>query len=549
MNTQIQTFDNDLTASGIVTGFTTFTPTRSLNTQGEFTIAINYNNINAKYLEEDKIIYVNNTDNRGNKLVYYGYIDYMEVKQATNKAGEMLIVKGVELKDRLDRLIYPASGQATDSYTNEYLETVVKSLIQKNASGTAILSGVATASSDRQIPSLEVTADSNIGTQIDYSARYKELSKEIYTLLQSQSAGLSAVVNFTSSKIKFDVYEGNDYTVSEGSAGGILLSLDTRTALEVDDINNALTYRNVSVTAGQGEGVDRTILEVSDGTPTGYERRETYTDARDVADDDELTNRGEQKLALTAKSRSVTAKHNTQGSYQVGDDFDLGDFITAQTTTGLYDAQVTKLKYTYQGKGVPTIDVVLDFDINDKIINDISAKHITYDAVVGVETSSNLVSTTTLTASALTVTISDLDMKADGDVYDILITCPIDATGMAVELFANSVPSSSSSVNSVNRLGIGTVTGTTDVTTDRTISYPTTSRIGSTSTSIATLIEGVLSRVDDNVIGLFQHGHVKTALQRLQHSVIHDTRSQTNVTSLYLVGSFASGTSIKIYKR
>ena len=419
MNIPIQTLNNDLSLSGIVTGYSLLTFTRALNSQGSFRVEINYNNANAQYLAQDKLILIDKTLTIGQgttqKSVFYyfvGYIDKVTISQSGNKSNEMLIAEGVELKDRLDRVIFPASGYATDSYTNEYLETVVKSLIQKNASGTDILGITTVAASARQIPYLEVVTDSNQGTQIDYSARYKDLSTEIYSLLASQEMGLSADINLTSNKILFDVYEGIDRTATEGLAGGIVLSLDTKTALSIVDTDDKLTYRNLSITAGLGEGTSRTIEEVSIGTPTGYARRETFTDARDIESDDELTNRGSQKLALTTLSKAIQVKHNDLGSYQVGTHFDLGDFISVQTVNGLYDAQVLKVTSTFNRSDIPVNDLVLAFDINDNIEKAISSKHQSYDAVVGKDSSAG----------------------GGGSTYDGLTDTPSSKTGNALKL-------------------------------------------------------------------------------------------------------------------
>ena len=76
----------------------------------------------------------------------------------------------------------------TDSYTGEYTETIVKSLINKNAGYLA--------SEDRQIPNLATAEDLLRGEQTDYSARYKDLSTEIHSLLASRQMGLQAGIDF-----------------------------------------------------------------------------------------------------------------------------------------------------------------------------------------------------------------------------------------------------------------------------------------------------------------------------------------------------------------
>ena len=372
----IQILNRDLTLHGILTGYESLVFTKAWNSKGSFTLRINANNKNAKYIAIDKILYIDENT--------IGYIKKVTIDRKTDKANEFIIAEGVELEDKVGRVIYPNSGLENDSYSNAYLETIVKSIIQKNASGTAVIPTTGTAAAKRQIPKLKVATDQNRGLQIDYSARYKDMVSEIYTLLSSQGMGLKASIDFENSAILFDVATGNDLTATEGEAGGIILSLDTKTAQQITETDDKLTYKNLSVTAGQGEGADRAILEVytEDEEPEGYDREEIFTDARDVNTNDELSTRGAQKLTSIGKTKAIACKANELGAYQVGDDYTLGDLISVDAYKGLYSAQVIKLKYTYTKAEIPQIDVVLNFDANDILIKTIHARNMDYNALV-----------------------------------------------------------------------------------------------------------------------------------------------------------------------
>ncbi len=151
-------------------------------------------------------------------------------------------------------------------------------------------------------------------------------------------------------------------------------------------------YRNFAYVAGQGEGKDRTIETVYEGSaePTGYSRRELFVDARDVENDGELPDRGAQKLSETTKAVGIKVKFNNNGAFSIDEDFQCGDFVTAKSERSTDDAQVVKVSYQYDGStGYPTIDLVLDFDPDD-IERVISTRLNQYDALLSKETDTNL---------------------------------------------------------------------------------------------------------------------------------------------------------------
>jgi len=372
----IKSLFNDLTPSGEIAGWEELTFERGWNVPGGFRIVINSNNLTAQYLALDKILII---DDDSLSVLKYGYIDKITVEARESQLSEVIIAEGRELKDRLDRVIYPPSGQATDSYTNEYAETVVKELLDKNLGSSA--------TGNRPIPNIDIQPDLNRGTQINYSARYKDLLTEIYAILQAQQLGFTAAVNLTSSKIEFDVAEGVDRKAVVGSSGGVLLSTANASIRALTDTEDATTLKNLSITAGQGVGAARTLLEVGATSATGYDRREVYTDARDINSDTELTNRGNQKLAETEKSTGVNITYNQFGAYQIESNFDLGDFVSYETAIRSGDAQVVKIIYRYAGREVPDIIPILDFDVEDALATAITAKHQNYDSLVAKEES------------------------------------------------------------------------------------------------------------------------------------------------------------------
>ena len=523
----IQILNNDLSLFGIAAGFESVEFVRAFNGKGSFTLKINANNANAKYIKIDKIVYLDE------KRI--GYIDKVTTDRKGSKAAEYITAQGVELKDRLSRLIYPDDGLVNDSYTDEYLETVVKSLINKNAGYLA--------AQNRQIPNLVTAADTQRGGRVDYSARYKDLSTEIYSLLASREMGLCCTIDFDSGNIVFDVAEGRDLTAAIGEAGGIALSLDTKTALELLDTDDRLSYKNLSVTAGLGDGAEREILEV--GTElSGYARREVFTDARDIETNDELTTRGLQKLSQIAKTRGVAVRANNAGAYKAGEDYELGDYISVDANGELYHAQIVKLRDTYDKRGYAETEVVLNFDMEDTLAYDIAAKHIDYDALVSKDTAGSVVADITLDAAASAISISGIDMKADGDLYGIYMLAMGGGVG-TIDMYANSAPTGN--VYSMRRQVVDSLSAAGPLSALASY-YFEDSRIGKLRQGIYTIVTGQIARADNVLRGSFVCGIIESGVQILVDYTTADTRSQTNVTSLTFTGDFAAGTRMRVVR-
>lgn len=523
----IRVLNNDLTSYGIMAGFESLEFTRAFNTKGAFRLKINANNKTAKYIKIDKILYIDDTQ--------IGYIDKIVYDRKTGSAGEYVIAEGVEIKDRLNRIIYPDANLDSDVYTNEYLEVIIKSLINKNAGSLA--------SVNRQIPNVATAANQNRGLQIDYSARYKDLSTEIYSLLKSQEMGLTAGIDFDNNEIVFDVKVGSDLKAQQGMAGGIVLSLDTKTALEMIDTDDKLSYKNLSVTAGLGEGADRTIEEVYSGTePTGYARCEVFTDARDIESDDEITTRGARKLSEISKTRAISVKANNLGSYQIGDDYDLGDYISVDAKGELIDAQIIKIKQSYESSAIPSVDIVLNFDTDDTLLSDISAKHMDYDALIASTIKGGIAAQYEFLSVGTSHTFTGLDINADGGVYDILVI-GYASGNVGLRLEYNGIANNSTYITRSIR-GYDTSIASSEAAE---------SNIGSlynkANSVKATLVLTNSRAITTSTCGLNSES---SSLYRLYLYNQTYRSSISNITSLkFLVtsGSFAAGTKIIIYKR
>ena len=127
------------------------------------------------------------------------------------------------------------------------------------------------------------------------------------------------------------------------------------------------TMQTVTLVAGEGEGVYRMTSTVACafGAGTGLNRRELYTDARDVSstvDNETLTDaeynaqlsqRGLENLAENIATKSFEGKVETTRMYRYGEDFFLGDMVQIVNEYGIEGkARVTEFIRSQSKEGL-----------------------------------------------------------------------------------------------------------------------------------------------------------------------------------------------------
>ncbi len=137
--------------------------------------------------------------------------------------------------------------------------------------------------------------------------------------------------------------------------------------LHTNYLESKKTLKTVTLVAGEGEGADRktTTVACSSGAGTGLNRRELYTDARDVSstvDNETLTDaeykaqlsqRGLENLAENIATKSFEGKVETTRMYRYGEDFFLGDMVQIVNEYGIEGkARVTEFIRSQSKEGL-----------------------------------------------------------------------------------------------------------------------------------------------------------------------------------------------------
>lgn len=226
---------------------------------------------------------------------------------------------------------------------NKYTSTVMYEIVDKHC--------VNPSRAERKIPFLECAADENLGKQITF----QKTGGEVYEALQSLSVhsdlGFNVLFRPREKKLVFKVAEGVDRSIippAEGGPNPVIFSTDLEDILSSSYYTNNQDVKSVALVMGEDEGTSRKHITAGDDSSSGFLRRETYVDARDlqseVLNDDgsvtilpeseykaALVNRGNEKLSECTGTETFEAQMRVSGGqYSYGVDYNKGDKVIIQ---------------------------------------------------------------------------------------------------------------------------------------------------------------------------------------------------------------------------
>jgi hypothetical protein len=209
----------------------------------------------------------------------------------------------------------------------------------------------------------------NLGIKVNSQVSFRNLMDVICELCENAEIGIkTAFINY-SGAFNICLYRGNDTLC--------IFSKEYENIIEQIFTKSVLDYSNVILIGGEGEGSSRYFANIGD--EIGLERREIFTDAKDLRSDDFPDNyieallfRGQSKLAENAVIESFSVTFNRYGNLQYKHDFDLGDKVKLVSKklnleaisriteiTEYYDKDGVSLDLTF-GKSMLTIKELLE---------------------------------------------------------------------------------------------------------------------------------------------------------------------------------------------
>lgn len=281
------------------------------------------------------------------------------------ESGSHLIISGRSLESILDRRIV-----WSQTVLDGYLQGQVRKLLNQNA--------INPSTSDRKIPNLtfKESSDSRI-TSLKIQAQYtgNNLYDVILGICDTYHLGFRIELSDTN-KFVFSLYMGEDRSYDQSKNTYVVFSPTYENLINSSYIESINTLKNVTLVAGEDEGVNRKTRVV--GSASGMARRELYTDARDIQseyrEDDKdvvltpaqynalLDQRGSEKLSENVYTKAFTGEIEGTRSFVYGKDFFKGDIVQIMNEFKMETtARVSELVRVFDTSGYsmyPTFEVV-----------------------------------------------------------------------------------------------------------------------------------------------------------------------------------------------
>lgn len=329
-NVSIRIFDKSLNFLGEIDRYTSLFYVRKWENYGEFEFHMAEADIGL--IKKGNIIMLNKDGYRT------GVIEHIEIKEE-NK--EDITVKGFSLSYWLtQRITVPPVGYAYHEF-NTSVEDIMISLVKSNAVDPIDIK--------RKIPYLQVEQSQGKGEILKFQTRYKTLSDELTKLSKTSGLGFAIFLDYKNKRLLFKVLSGRDLSYNQKINPPAIFSIEYDNIINQNYIESNIGYKNVGYVAGQGEGANRQI-EVISNELTGFDRRETFIDARDITEGVSLADRGKLKLAENVSIQSFECEVNTKDYKRY---WDLGDIVTTVSKKYSFKIsnRVTEVKEIYESNG------------------------------------------------------------------------------------------------------------------------------------------------------------------------------------------------------
>ena len=295
--------------------------------------------------------YVTRFDNINVGLIEHVNVVYNE------QDGRMLVASGRFAKALLERrIIYKMNGhKVSPTILKGNVEAAARSLVSANAIDCAFDSG-------RNMAELALGKYNGFAPVIvddSGAAAEKQVTHDVlmtYTDELLQEYGMGAYCGLDSAgKLAYTVYVGADRSVQNAENQPVIFSQDFDNLFSSDYVSDISELKNTVLVGGEGEGEERFYAIIKSASVTGSNRRELWVDAgsikrtyRDDKDVEQTLTDAQYDQQLKAHGMQEVTKYveiekfdgaidTTDGSFQYGRDYFLGDIVTIQDVElGLY---------------------------------------------------------------------------------------------------------------------------------------------------------------------------------------------------------------------
>lgn len=288
------------------------------NAYGDFEIFFAMDTGLLEYLKEDNYLWLKESE-------HCMIIEEIKIDSDTED-GNHLIVTGRSLESILERRIIWGQRIFSGNFQN-----AIQTMLNENIISPSI--------ADRKIPNFtfKASTDSKVtGLTIDNQYTGDDLYTVIKGLCEENNIGFKIILT-DDNKFEFSLYAGADRSYDQTENPYVVFSPNFENIINSNYYSSRASFRNVTLVAGEGEGAARRTAIV--GSASGLDRRELFTDARDISSDTEdgtlsdaeymaqLRTKGLKNLADHIVTTAFEGEVEVTRLFKYGEDFFIGDIV------------------------------------------------------------------------------------------------------------------------------------------------------------------------------------------------------------------------------
>lgn len=241
--------------------------------------------------------------------------------------GNHITITGRSLESILDRRIIWGQKTLSGNLQNAIKTLLNECIISPSDSNRKISNFIFEASTDPAITSLTIDAQ--------YTG--DNLYDVIQKICEERNIGFKITLN-DNKQFVFKLYAGTDRSYDQTVVPYVVFSPNFENIINSNYMESKASLKNITLVGGEGEGSARKYTTVGSGS--GLNRRELFTDARDISSDvgdgvvlsnaeytAQLQQRGKEKLAENTDVTSFEGQVETTIMFKYGEDFFNGDVV------------------------------------------------------------------------------------------------------------------------------------------------------------------------------------------------------------------------------
>lgn len=328
MNLEFRVLDTKYIDIQAIDSFKSFIWTDRYSAYGDFEMFLSPTIANLSFLKQD--YYLWSEASRHTMIIE-------DIRIATDaEDGNELIITGRSLESILTRRIIWQQTMLSGNFQEGIKKLIDNSIISPTDSTRLIPNFVFEFSDDPAILNLTISSQFT-GTNL-YEA--------IKGLCDERNIGFRIVLS-DDNKFIFSLYAGSDRSYAQIKNPYVIFSPNFDNLINSNYFTSKRDLKTVTLVAGEGEGLDRKTVEVSinSGTDSGLNRREMYTDARDLSTNngeidattyqEQLTQRGKNYLSENIMVKAFEGNVDTVYKYVFDRDFFMGDIVQIANEYGI----------------------------------------------------------------------------------------------------------------------------------------------------------------------------------------------------------------------